>query len=259
MRLASSYSLQEGSRGLPMILEYLVIPGENHEGVRLVVNEHLYSGPRLAGLVLRRRWAACRSSFPFRRDPFVRAGRQAGLLPLQFSRTACHHPVNRSLGADLDQAAALLPNAIRIEMAPLIPNRGPARTSDAYHARACHAPAHGRLCELTSAAAHCWPCSGSRRRWRRLRSPWRARCAAETERTSTDVESLKAYYLATGAINRAILRIEWGPASGIRMDRAVRPSPDDRNAVRFSNRHGRGEPDPRNRQAQCESGAASSS
>jgi len=35
---------------------------------------------------------------------------------------------------------------------------------------------------------------------------------AETERTATSVDSLKAYYLATGAINRAILRIEWGPA-----------------------------------------------
>src|ERR1700693_4465986 len=34
---------------------------------------------------------------------------------------------------------------------------------------------------------------------------------AETERTSTAVDSLKAYYLATGAINRAIFRIEWGP------------------------------------------------
>jgi general secretion pathway protein K len=35
---------------------------------------------------------------------------------------------------------------------------------------------------------------------------------AETERTSTEVDSLKAYYLATGAINRAILHIEWGPS-----------------------------------------------
>jgi general secretion pathway protein K len=34
---------------------------------------------------------------------------------------------------------------------------------------------------------------------------------AETERTSTDIDSLKAYYLATGAINAAIVRIEWGP------------------------------------------------
>jgi general secretion pathway protein K len=34
---------------------------------------------------------------------------------------------------------------------------------------------------------------------------------AETERTSTSVDSLRTYYLATGAINRAILRVEWGP------------------------------------------------
>jgi general secretion pathway protein K len=34
---------------------------------------------------------------------------------------------------------------------------------------------------------------------------------AETERASTAVDSVKAYYLATGAINRAILHIEWGP------------------------------------------------
>jgi general secretion pathway protein K len=34
---------------------------------------------------------------------------------------------------------------------------------------------------------------------------------AETERTSTEVDSVKAYYLATGAINRAIVHIEWGP------------------------------------------------
>jgi general secretion pathway protein K len=35
---------------------------------------------------------------------------------------------------------------------------------------------------------------------------------AETERTSTSLDSLHAYYLATGAISRAMLRIEWGPA-----------------------------------------------
>jgi len=49
MRLASSYSLQQGARGLPMILEYQVIPGDNGQGVRLVVNERVYTGPRGAG------------------------------------------------------------------------------------------------------------------------------------------------------------------------------------------------------------------
>ena len=34
---------------------------------------------------------------------------------------------------------------------------------------------------------------------------------AETERTSTEVDSLRAYYLASGAIDRAILYIQWGP------------------------------------------------
>jgi general secretion pathway protein K len=35
---------------------------------------------------------------------------------------------------------------------------------------------------------------------------------AETERTSTEVDALRAYYLATGAIDRAILYIQWGPS-----------------------------------------------
>src|ERR1700688_2059555 len=35
---------------------------------------------------------------------------------------------------------------------------------------------------------------------------------AETERTSTEVDALRAYYLASGAIDRAILYIQWGPA-----------------------------------------------
>ena len=51
MRLASTFSLQQGARGMPMILEYQVIPGENGQGVRLVVNESWYTGPRGAGLL----------------------------------------------------------------------------------------------------------------------------------------------------------------------------------------------------------------
>src|SRR3984893_8121757 len=34
---------------------------------------------------------------------------------------------------------------------------------------------------------------------------------AETERTSTQVDALRSYYLAVGAIDRAILWIQWGP------------------------------------------------
>ncbi|MDZ4798844.1 MAG: prepilin-type N-terminal cleavage/methylation domain-containing protein [Bryobacteraceae bacterium] len=45
MRFVSTWSLQEAGRGLPRILEFQVIPGENGEGVRLVVNETLFTGP----------------------------------------------------------------------------------------------------------------------------------------------------------------------------------------------------------------------
>jgi Tfp pilus assembly protein PilE len=45
LRFISSYSLNDSSRGLPQLLEFQVIPGEHDDGVRLIVNEHLYSGP----------------------------------------------------------------------------------------------------------------------------------------------------------------------------------------------------------------------
>jgi general secretion pathway protein J len=49
LRFASSYSLEEATRGYPRILEYHVIPGREGRGVRLVVNESLYTGPLSAG------------------------------------------------------------------------------------------------------------------------------------------------------------------------------------------------------------------
>jgi general secretion pathway protein J len=50
MRFVSSYSLSEASRGMAQILEFQVIPGEQGNGLRLVVNEHPYTGPRSAGV-----------------------------------------------------------------------------------------------------------------------------------------------------------------------------------------------------------------
>ena len=50
MRLVSTFSLQQGWRGRPQVLEYTVIPGENDRGVRLVVNELPYN-PSLPGLL----------------------------------------------------------------------------------------------------------------------------------------------------------------------------------------------------------------
>ncbi|PYT32384.1 MAG: hypothetical protein DMG57_01955 [Acidobacteria bacterium] len=50
MRLVSTYSLQQAARGIPQVLEFQVIPGEQGRGVRLVVNENPYTGPRSAGV-----------------------------------------------------------------------------------------------------------------------------------------------------------------------------------------------------------------
>jgi hypothetical protein len=50
MWLASTFSLQQGWRGRPQLLELFVIPGEDGMGVRLVVNEIPYTGARGAGL-----------------------------------------------------------------------------------------------------------------------------------------------------------------------------------------------------------------
>ena len=50
MRFVSSYSLSEASRGIPQVVEFQVIPGEEGLGVRLVVNETAYTGPRSAGV-----------------------------------------------------------------------------------------------------------------------------------------------------------------------------------------------------------------
>jgi prepilin-type N-terminal cleavage/methylation domain-containing protein len=49
MRFVSTYSLGEASRGIPRILEFTVIPGDQNRGFRLVVNEHLYTGGFGAG------------------------------------------------------------------------------------------------------------------------------------------------------------------------------------------------------------------
>jgi hypothetical protein len=51
MTLVSTFSLQQGWRGQPQILQLFVIPGEEGEGVRLVVNEIPYTGVRGAGQV----------------------------------------------------------------------------------------------------------------------------------------------------------------------------------------------------------------
>ena len=117
MRLASSYSLQEGSRGLPAILEYLVMPGENNVGVRLVVNEHLYSGPRGAGLFCSPNGAIAQF-LPIQTGPgsFVLADK---LAYCRFSFREMQPPPQDPRWVPIWTKQQFLPTAIRIDMAPL--------------------------------------------------------------------------------------------------------------------------------------------
>ncbi len=123
MRFVSSYSIQEAARGFPRILEFQVIPGENAGGVRLVVNEFLYSGPLSTG-------AMCVGTTL---DPVL--GRQVPVFgPIQVGTQSfvladhlsyCRFMYQERLPEPAVArwtgrwAQARLPLAIRIEMAPL--------------------------------------------------------------------------------------------------------------------------------------------
>ena len=129
MRLASTYSLQQGSRGQPMILEFQVIPGENNQGVRFVVNERLYGGPQDAGLT-------CLGVAP---DPltgvtgprFLPISVGANSFVLADKLAYCRFSYRQVVPAPpavkwLARWTELqvLPDAVRIEMAPLMPDAG---------------------------------------------------------------------------------------------------------------------------------------
>jgi hypothetical protein len=129
MRLASSYSLQQGERGVPMILEFQVIPGEDEQGVRLVVNEHWYTGPRGAGVYCLGKGGGGPDGGPpgpvfapigIGPDSFVLADKLA-YCRFSFRDSA---PLTGPPIWVPRWVKNVLPNAIRIEMAPLAPDLG---------------------------------------------------------------------------------------------------------------------------------------
>jgi hypothetical protein len=121
LRFASSYSLEEGTRGYPRVLEYQVIPGRDGHGVRLVVNESLYSGPQAAG-------AACVGTQPAANGPLgryrpVEVGPASFVLAdnlehctFAYKEELKDPPFERWLPV---WRSARLPAAIRIDLAPL--------------------------------------------------------------------------------------------------------------------------------------------
>jgi general secretion pathway protein J len=122
MRFVSAYTLHEGVRGNASMLEFQVIPGEDDQGVRLVLNEVLYSGPKALGATCLG-GAADGSGPAFRRveigpGSFVLADKLA-YCRLSF-REKAQLPKPPQWVSHWKQP--ILPDAIRIEMAPLDPN-----------------------------------------------------------------------------------------------------------------------------------------
>jgi type II secretory pathway pseudopilin PulG len=125
MRFVSSYSIQDASRGIPQVLEFTVIPGAD-SGVRLVVNERVYTGPTSAG-------AACAG---FAMDPLsnmrvplfrpIVVGPTSFVLAdkLAFCRFLFERPPIANIpGGWVDHwVRPDWPVAVRIEMGPLEPD-----------------------------------------------------------------------------------------------------------------------------------------
>ncbi len=135
LRFVSTYSLEEAGRGLPRIIEMQVIPGDRGEGVRLIVNEHVYAGPLSAGQF-------CLGPKP---DPRT-GGSRNGYVPVEASRrsfvladrlASCRFLYRRALPQPpfeewLDEwvpSPSPLPSAIRVEMQPLAGESGRLRHS----------------------------------------------------------------------------------------------------------------------------------
>jgi hypothetical protein len=114
-RFVSSYSLAEGARGYPRMIEYQVQP-DPRGGLRLMMNEHVFPGPLALGPV-----CAGGNFLPIQITP--ESAELAGQL------ASCHFSYREAL-PDSPLGGAWrevwrqpnLPRAVRIEMAPLHPN-----------------------------------------------------------------------------------------------------------------------------------------
>ncbi|HEY3743267.1 MAG TPA: type II secretion system protein [Bryobacteraceae bacterium] len=122
MRFVSSFSLEDAARGYPTILEFQVIPGEN-EGVRLIVNEHIYAGPVSTGSFCLGMRPSPLTGQPIPLFVPVQTGSNSFVLAdhlavcrMSYRETLQDPPFERWVpmwGKDI------LPSAIRIEMVPL--------------------------------------------------------------------------------------------------------------------------------------------
>ena len=120
MRLVSSFSLQGAWRGQPQILELAVIPADNG-GVRLIVNEALYTGPLSAGGLCLGLFDGGLTFAPINPGPtsFVLADN------LQYCRFSYMVPAEKKTDPGVWRNRVKhngWPYGIRVEMAPIDPN-----------------------------------------------------------------------------------------------------------------------------------------
>jgi general secretion pathway protein J len=123
MRFVSTYSLQEGSRGMPHILEFQIIPGSEGRGVRLIVNERLYTGSTSAGAFIIGRLPGPDGNGTFLQFLPIETGSQSFVLADKLA--ACRFLYQALLPQPEYERWSELwtrnrwPDAIRIEMSPL--------------------------------------------------------------------------------------------------------------------------------------------
>jgi prepilin-type N-terminal cleavage/methylation domain-containing protein len=112
LRLVSSYSMTEGARGYPRVIEMQVLPADR--GVRLIVNEALYTGPD--------------SMTPFCQNGQLAPGRPTPQSFVLADRLASCQFVYKSTDPNSPRGgnwvpqwtAPNLPYAVRVEMTPLV-------------------------------------------------------------------------------------------------------------------------------------------
>ena len=138
LRLVSSYSIAEGARGYPQIVEYRVIP-EPRGSVRLVVTERPFTGPQSTTPYCGGAQAPPVSAFELGARPSVELGAaqpaaatQGGSYVLAehlaYCRFSYHEPYNQNRFIETPWLPLwdkpLLPAGIRIEMRSAVPDTG---------------------------------------------------------------------------------------------------------------------------------------
>jgi len=128
LRLISSYSIAEGARGYPQIVEYRVVAGERGS-VRLVATERPYTGPQ-STIPYCSGAAPAASAFEFGSQPAAATPAASYVLAehLAYCRFSYHDAYDQNTFLETPWlplwAKPALPAGVRIEMQPAAPETG---------------------------------------------------------------------------------------------------------------------------------------